>query len=328
MGPTGSGKTSLLECIAGIRTIESGTIEIDGVEVTLFAPEKRRVGYVPQDCLLFPHLTADQNIVFGLKNNGSDAAERVKGMMEWLGISHLVGRHIGNLSGGEKQKVALARALITKPRVLLLDEPFSTVDRPSRTRLLAELRKSLEEVGRTLDLRTVYVTHDLAEAQMIGDKVAIMNNGRVEQVGPWEQVLRTPGSAFVADFMGFNILHGALDSIEDGFAVAKVNGQPILGIGDGLGTGERVIVVVSPQSISLSLERDIRKPSWRHCSCNVFEGSITGMHRIGSVAQVSIDVGFPLNLEMSSDLLDELRLAVGSKVFAQFRAAEVGFLRA
>jgi len=155
-----------------------------------------------------------------------------------------------------------------------------------------------------------------------------MNNGRVEQVGPWGQVLRTPGSPFVAEFMGFNILHGALASIEDGFAVAKVNGQAILGIGDGLRIGEPVIVVVSPQSISLSLEREIRKPSWRQCNCNVFEGLIIGMRRIGPVAQVSIDVGFPLNLEISSDLLDELRLAVGSKVFAQSRVAEVVFLRA
>jgi ABC-type Fe3+/spermidine/putrescine transport system ATPase subunit len=163
---------------------------------------------------------------------------------------------------------------------------------------------------------------------MVGGKVAIMNDGRVEQVGSWEQVLRTPSSAFVADFMGFNILHGALASIYDGFAVAKVNGQAILGIGDGLRIGEPVIVVVSPQSISLSLERDIRRPRWRHCNCNVFEGSITGMRRIGPVAQVSINVGFPLNLEISSDLFDELHLAVGRNVFVQFRAAEVGFLRA
>ena len=328
VGPNGSGKTSLLECVAGIRQIESGGIEINGLEVTGLPPEKRCIGYVPQDCLLFPHLTADQNISFALKNNGSDTSGRVKQMMEWLGISHLTGRHIGNLSGGEKQKLALARALIMRPSVLLLDEPFSTVDRASRTKLLTELRMNLDEVSRTLGLTSVYVTHDLAEAQEMGSSIAIMNNGQLEQVGSWEQVLRTPGSLFVANFMGFNVVNGTLTAIESGFAVAQINGQTIRGISDGLKIRDPVIAVVNPQSISLSLEKDIRKPSWRHCKCNVFEGSITGMRKVGSLAQVSIDVGFPLNAEISSDILDELNLTAGSSVFAQFRAAEVSFLRA
>jgi len=328
LGPNGSGKTSLLECVAGIREVDSGSIEINGVEVVGLPPEKRLVGYVPQDCLLFPHLTADQNVAFGLRNNGTDATGRVKEMMDWLGVSHLMGRHIGNLSGGEKQKLALARALVMKPSVLLLDEPFSTVDRASKIRLLGELRTSLDEVSRTFRLTSVYVTHDLAEAELMSDTVAIMNNGRLEQVGSWDQVLRTPGSVFVADFMGFNILRGALTAIEGGFAVAEIGGQAIRGIADGLEIRDQVIAAVSPQAISLSLEKGIRKPNWRHCRCNVFEGSITGIRKIGSVTQVSIDVGFPLNAEISSEALEELSLTVGSNVFAQFRAAEVSFLRA
>lgn len=326
VGPNGSGKTSLLECVAGIRQIESGGIEINGLEVTGLPPEKRCIGYVPQDCLLFPHLTADQNISFALKNNGSDTSGRVKQMMEWLGISHLTGRHIGNLSGGEKQKLALARALIMRPSVLLLDEPFSAVDRASRTRLLGELQKTLDEVRRTLGLASIYVTHDLAEAQLMGRTVAIMNSGHVEEVGPWDRVLQTPSSTFVADFMGFNILDGHVTSVEDGLAVVEVCGQSIRGVAGSLTPSEDVIVAVSPHAISLSLERDIRKPSWRHCQCNVFEGSITVIRKTGSVAQVSIDVGFPLNLEVSLDLLDELNLAIGSRIFAQFRASEVSFL--
>jgi len=328
VGPNGSGKTSLLECVAGIREVGSGNIEINGVEVTGLRPEKRFVGYVPQDCLLFPHLTADQNVAFGLRNNGPEAAGRVEETMEWLGVSHLMGRHIGNLSGGEKQKLALARALVMKPSVLLLDEPFSTVDRASKTRLLGELRRSLDEISRTFHLTSVYVTHDLAEAELMSVSVGIMNNGRLEQVGSWDQVLRAPGSVFVADFMGLNIVRGVLTGIEGGFAVAEIGGQTMRGIADGLEVHDQVITAVSPQVISLSLERGIRKPNWRHCRCNVFEGSITGIRKIGSVTQVSVDVGFPLKVEISSEALEELNLTVGSNAFAQFRAAEVSFLRA
>jgi len=328
VGPNGSGKTTLMECIAGIREIESGRIHFNGVEVTHLPPEKRQVGYVPQDCLLFPHLTVDGNIAFGQADSGTNSKEQVKEMMDRLGISSLIGRNTRSLSEGEKQKVALARALIMRPRVLLLDEPFSSVDRVSRTRLLGEMRKTIDEASRTSGLISVYVTHDLAEAQLMSTQVAIMNNGRIEQVGPWNRVLQTPASSFVADFMGFNILDGTLISIEVDFAIADVRGQSIRGVGGDSAVGQRVIVVVRPQAISLSLDGDIGKPSWRHCQCNVLEGSITAMRKMGSVVQVSIDAGFPLSSEMSLDLIEELGLAVGNRIFAHFRASEVGFLRA
>jgi len=328
VGPNGSGKTTLIECIAGIRRVESGRIEFNRVDVTRLAPEERHVGYLPQDCLLFPHLTVDDNIAFGQRESGAKAKEQVRGMMGWLGISHLAGRHIKGLSGGERQKVALARALIARPRVLLLDEPFSTLDRVSRTRLLGELRKSLDEVTRTLGLTSVFVTHDLAEAQLMSGLVAIMNDGHVEQVGTWNRVLEAPGSAFVADFMGFNILRGTLTVIEDSFASAEVKGQSIRGVANGLTVGDHVIAVFRPQVVSLSLERNIRKPGWRQCQCNVFEGRVTGMRKMGPVAQISMDVGFPLDIETSSDLVDELNIAVGRNAFAQFRASEVSFLHA
>ncbi len=328
VGPNGSGKTTLLECIAGVRQIESGRIQLNGVDVTHLVPEKRQVGYVPQDCLLFPHLTVDQNIAFGQRRPSGNGKDRAKEMMEWLGISHLGGRHTKSLSWGEKQKVALTRALITRPRVLLLDEPFSSVDRVSRRKLLGEMRKSLDEVSRTLGLASVYVTHDLAEAQLMTSEVAIMNNGRIEQVGSWERVLQTPSSTFVADFMGFNTLQGTLTSTDDGYAVAQADGRTIRGVASELRVGEPVIIVVRPEAISLSLGRNNGKPHWRHCECNVFQGSVKGMRKMGSLTQVSIDVGFPLNVEMSSDTVDELNLAVGTSVFAHFRASEVSFLRA
>lgn len=326
VGPNGSGKTTLLECIAGIRQIESGRIQVDGVDVTRLAPEKRQVGYVPQDCLLFPHLSVDRNIAFAASNRGVDSAAQVKEMMAWAGISHLAGHSTRDLSGGEKQKVALARAMIMRPKILLLDEPFSAVDRPSRVRLLGELRKSLDEISVALNLASIYVTHDLADAQLMAGQVAIMNDGSIEQVGSWDRVLQTPSSTFVADFMGFNIIDGNVTAKEGGFWVVSVKGQNIRGIGDNLTVGERVVAAVRPQAISLSHERNIRKQNWRHCQCNVLEGSIVEMREIGSVAQISIDVGFPLSLEMSSDLVEELSLTVGRDIFAQFRASEVSLL--
>lgn len=128
--------------------------------------------------------------------------------------------------------------------------------------------------------------------------------------------------------MGFNVVDGVLTATDGGFAVAQINGQTMHGISDDLRIHDPVIAVVNPQSISLSREKDIPKPSWRHCKCNVFEGSITGMRKLGSLTQVSIDAGFSLNAEISSDVLDELDVTVGSRVFAQFKAAEVSFLRA
>lgn len=328
VGPNGSGKTTLLECVAGIRRIESGKIELNELDITYLPPEKRRVGYVPHDCLLFPHLTVDRNIAFGQRDSGTKAHDRVKKMMDWLGIPHLSGRSTRALSGGEKQKVALARALVTNPRLLLLDEPFSSVDRASKARLLEDMRKTVEEVSHTSGLTSIYVTHDLAEAQLMSSRVAIMNNGRVEQVGPWERVLQNPESTFVAGFMGFNMLRGTLTSVEDGFAIAEIKGKTVHGVATRPVIGEPVVAVVRPQAILLSLERDGAKPSWRHCRCNVLGASIVSVHKMGSVAQLSIDVGFPLNVETASDQVDDLNLAVGSGVFAHFRAAEVSFLHA
>ena len=166
----------------------------------------------------------------------------------------------------------------------------------------------------------------MADAQLMAGQVAIMNDGSIEQVGSWDRVLQTPSSTFVADFMGFNIIDGNVTAKEGGFWVVSVKGQNIRGIGDNLTVGERVVAAVRPQAISLSHERNIRKQNWRHCQCNVLEGSIVEMREIGSVAQISIDVGFPLSLEMSSDLVEELSLTVGRDIFAQFRASEVSLL--
>jgi ABC-type Fe3+/spermidine/putrescine transport system ATPase subunit len=328
VGPNGSGKTTLLESIAGIHQIGAGRIEINGVDVTQLAPESRRVGYVPHDCLLFPHLRVDQNIGFGLRKRDVETKKQISEAMDWLGISHLAGRGCGGLSAGEKQKVALARVLVRQPDVLLLDEPFSAVDANSRVRLVEDLRSILSQARSTHDYASVYVSHDLAEAQLMAGKVAIMNSGNLEQVGVWEEIIQYPKSKFVAEFMGYNIIRGHVNSIENGFATVNIEGQILCGASTNLTPDQDVLVVVKPQSISLSLDMNVRKKSWCHCRCNIIEGSVSAIRSKGSIAQVSIDVGFPLSLDIGIDVVEEFGLSLGSQVFAQFKASEVIFLPA
>ena len=328
VGPNGSGKTTLLESIAGIHQIGTGRIEINGVDVTRLAPENRKVGYVPYDCLLFPHLRVDQNIGFGLRNKDAIAKRQISGIMDWLDISHLKDRSTKGLSAGEKQKVALARALVRHPDVLLLDEPFSAVDANSRMQLVEDLQRILSQARSTYGYASVYVSHDLSEAQLMTSQVAIMNSGSVEHVGSWEETIRDPKSRFVAEFMGYNIIHGHIDSIENGFAIIEAEGQTLCAVSTGLMPGQDTIVVVKPQSISLSLDRSVRKKSWCHCKCNVIEGSVAAIRGKGSLAQVSIDAGFALSLNVGLDVLEELELGLGSKVFAQFKASDVTLLPA
>lgn len=201
LGPSGCGKTTTLRLIAGFERLDSGWVEIAGKTVadgqTHVAPEKRRVGMVFQDYAIFPHLSVAQNIAFGL-NRAPDAAERTEAMLELVGLLGIGEQMPHELSGGQQQRVALARALAMEPAVLLLDEPFSNLDTSLRTQVRAEVRELLKRSWAT----AVFVTHDQEEAMFIGDRVAVMNNGRVEQIGAPEDVFHRPATRFVAEFMG------------------------------------------------------------------------------------------------------------------------------
>ncbi|MEM3652963.1 MAG: ABC transporter ATP-binding protein, partial [Nitrososphaerales archaeon] len=163
VGPNGSGKTTLLECIAGLRRPQQGKIVIGEIDATHLPPEKRRIGYVPQDYVLFPHLNVEENVAFGLKNK--DGLNKAREIMNWLNIHNLANRNVRSLSGGEKQKVALARALAVNPKVLLLDEPLAALDPLSRERLRKELKELISKILNTLSIPVIYVTHDLSEAE-------------------------------------------------------------------------------------------------------------------------------------------------------------------
>ena len=200
LGPPGSGKTIFLECLCGLKKISSGTIYIDEHDVTNIEPRARGIGYVPQDYALFPHLSVEQNIAFGLRVRGHDSKEiqtKITETAELLDIRQLLSRRIHGLSGGEKQRVALARALVLQPKVLLLDEPVCALDEVTRQEVCVQLLA----IQRKLNLTTIHVSHNLEEAFTVADRGAILNSGILQQVGSLEELVNKPNSDFVARFM-------------------------------------------------------------------------------------------------------------------------------
>jgi molybdate/tungstate transport system ATP-binding protein len=206
LGPTGSGKTLILESVIGIVSTSGGRIRVSDRDVTGLPPEQRGVGIVYQDCALFPHLSVEKNIHYGLRyHNGSnsDGHIRCRDLVARLGLAHLLDRSVTTLSGGEKQRVALARALATAPSVLLLDEPLAALDPCFREEIRDLFRSLHQETGITV----LMVTHDFTDAHTLAQRVAILHDGRIEQTGTADAVFRRPATVFVADFVGMrNVL--------------------------------------------------------------------------------------------------------------------------
>ena len=214
LGPSGCGKTSLLRIIAGLEQTDSGTVMFDGQDLTRMPPHRRGFGLMFQDFSLFPHKNVFDNVAFALqlkKQSRESAARRVKEMLRLVGLEGFEMRNVNRLSGGECQRVALARSLASQPRLLMLDEPLGSLDRVLRERLMVDLDRIIKQVGVT----TLYVTHDHAEAFTVADVVAVMNNGRVEQVARPQTLYRQPANELVARFLGFrNLVEGVVAESE------------------------------------------------------------------------------------------------------------------
>ena len=206
LGPTGAGKTLVLESVAGIVPVSTGRITVSGRDVTGLPPERRGVGIVYQDCALFPHLNVIQNIHYGMRyhrGSATDGRQRCRDLIDRLGLAHLKERSVAGLSGGEKQRVALARALATEPSVLLLDEPLSALDPCFRE----EIRDLFRRLHRETGLTVLMVTHDFTDAYRLAGKVAILQEGRIAQCGSVASVFNRPATPFVAEFVGMkNVL--------------------------------------------------------------------------------------------------------------------------
>ena len=257
LGLSGSGKTTALRLLAGFETPDRGEILVDGEDVTGLAPARRGFGMVFQHYALFPHMTVFDNVAFGLKAQRWDSerlAERVKTVLELVDLTDFGGRKVSEISGGQQQRIALARALAPEPRVLLLDEPLSNLDPALRERTRRELKTAVRQVGIT----TVLVTHEQEEAFYVADRVAVLNGGRLEQVGTAEELYREPQSRFVATFVGrSSALEGFVDEVSDHqvwVALGQVQDIAVSWSGvaaEPLSENERAEIIVKPESLKL-----------------------------------------------------------------------------
>lgn len=250
LGPSGCGKTSLLRAIAGLERPTSGRISIGDTVVsssadrTWIKPERRHVGMVFQDGALFPHLTVAENIAFGLSSRNGEAAKRVDELLDLVDLGGLGDRLPETLSGGQQQRVALARSLAPNPKVLLLDEPFSALDASLRSQVRSDVAHILRDIGVT----SIFVTHDQDEAFVLGDRVAVMRDARLEQVGAPKELYRSPASAWIATFVGeANLLSGA----RAGDAVETVLGRVPVADPSQLEGADDATVLVRPEQIQL-----------------------------------------------------------------------------
>ena len=201
LGPSGCGKSTLLRCFSGLETVTDGEIYLDGTNITDFTPKQRKIGMVFQQYSLFPNMTVRQNVAFGLQMQKKDKrfiAEKVKDVLCTVGLSDKLDQYPRQLSGGQQQRVALARAIIMEPKVLLLDEPLSAIDALLRRNLQVEIRK----IQQNLKMTTIFVTHDQEEALTLSDRIAVFNNGYIEQVGTPYEIYNSSKSEFVCDFIG------------------------------------------------------------------------------------------------------------------------------
>ncbi len=264
LGPSGSGKTTLLRLLAGFEVADAGSIRVGGAEVAHLPPAKRRFGMVFQHYALFPHLTVGENVAFGLAGRGREGgrdraavAARVAAMLKLVDLEGFEGRKPGEISGGQQQRVALARALAPAPRLLLLDEPLSNLDPTLRERTRRELKRTVREVGIT----TVLVTHEQEEAFDLGDRVAVLHRGRLDQIGAPEELYAAPATRFVAGFVGrASALAGTFAGAGDGGPGVRLGGaggplwpgEPVPGEEESLAPGAPAELVARPESLRLA----------------------------------------------------------------------------
>jgi molybdate transport system ATP-binding protein len=324
VGESGSGKSTLLRLVAGLLTPDRGRVTLgarvlDDVAAGLHVPARERpVGYVPQDYALFPHLSVRDNIAFGLRargDRGQATRARVDQALERLGVAPLATRRPHQLSGGQQQRVALARALALEPEILLLDEPLAALDLPTRRTVRAELRRLLGG----LSCVSVFVTHSPAEALAFGERIAVLEAGRVTQQGPREELLHRPRTRYVADFLGANLFRARVTGREEqGLTRLAAESGEILAAECDL--GDEVFAVVDPREITLFLERPAGSAQ------NVLRGPVEEIlpeppH--GERVRVSLATRPPVVAELTRTAAERLGLEPGTEVYAAFKATGV-----
>jgi spermidine/putrescine transport system ATP-binding protein len=278
LGPSGCGKTTTLRMIGGFEEPTQGTVRLNGKDITDVPAYKRDINTVFQSYGLFPHLNVFENVAFGLRRKGVTGKEidrRVGEALELVGLGKLGRRRPAQLSGGQQQRVALARALVNRPLVLLLDEPLGALDLKLRKQMQLELKRIQDEVGITF----IFVTHDQEEAMTISDRIAVMNHGRIEQLGRPEEVYERPATAFVAEFLGAsNLLHGKYAGVADGWGQVELDtGMRVrIGADPSLAAGEQLRIGVRPEKLTVHPRGEVLE-----ASLNTMDAKLTSAVFVG-----------------------------------------------
>jgi molybdate/tungstate transport system ATP-binding protein len=318
LGPTGAGKTLLLELLAGFWRADTGRIELFELDATTTPPEERGMGFVYQNYMLFPHLNVFENIAFGLKLkklSKDDIKKEVGSIAKDIGITELLDRNISTLSGGESQRVALARALVMKPNILLLDEPLSALD----PNIQEKVRDEIKEIHKKYGMTTVHITHNREEAIIMADRIAIMKEGKIHQVGHPQDIFRKPKTRFVAEFVGVqNIFKGKIGRagrVEiSGLVGANGNKGLIFTTSDLKGI---VHVALRPEDIIITTKKV------QTSARNVLSGKIDSMKDLGTVIRLEVNAGRTFFVNITNQALDELGIKLGSNVYLMFKASAV-----
>ena len=322
-GPSGSGKTTMLRCLAGLEQPEAGQIQFDG-EVwfdsdskKIVPARKRNTGFVPQDYALFPHLTVAANIGYGLYGQSATKKKaRVSEIVRWLGLDKLETRLPHELSGGQQQRVGLARAVVRRPRLLLLDEPLSALDTPTRQRLRGELRSQLLQLG----IPAILVTHDRYEAAALGDQLVVLDQGLMLQTGPVAHVINHPTNLAVAAIVGTEtVLLGHLTRVSDGLATVNVNGHEFTALAEDLPSGANAVHLCIRAEDVILIQNGGAPASAR----NRLSATVLALAPEGPMMRIELDCGFPLKALLTRQACDELALKAGASVVALIKAPHI-----
>jgi sulfate transport system ATP-binding protein len=316
LGPSGSGKTTLLRIIAGLETPDGGALRFHGEEATHSGVRERGVGFVFQHYALFRHMTVFENVAFGLRVRPrrtrppeEEIRRKVHQLLSLVMLDRMADRLPSQLSGGQRQRVALARALAVEPRVLLLDEPFGALDAQVRKELRRWLRRLHDEMGIT----SVFVTHDQEEALEVADRIVVMNEGRIEQLGTPDEVYNRPASSFVYNFLGnVNLFHGRIKKGKAHIGEFRVEAPEHAGVQDAPALG-----YARPHEMELERSRN---------GADVLEAVVRKIRSVGPVVRVELDpveAGEPIEAEITQERYSDLALRTGDKIFVRPKNVKV-----
>lgn len=322
-GPSGSGKTTILRCLAGLETPDEGTIIFQGE--TWFdrgarrqmPPAQRRIGFVPQDYALFPHRTVSANIAYGLHGlNAAAVQARVTEIMGWLELTGMEQRLPATLSGGQRQRVALARALAFQPRLVLLDEPLSALDQPTRHRLRGELRATLKR----FNCPVILVTHDRLEAAVLGDHVVVMEGGQILQQGTVSEVFNRPANLAAARVVGTDtVLPCQIGPVTDGLATLTVGTAQLIALAPAEPPdSEPTYVCIRAEDVIL-----VRPTEMRTSARNQLTAVIRSVRDEGMLMRIELDCGFPLKALLTRQACADLELKPGERIMVMIKAPQI-----